>query len=132
MQLFIPCTVVSGRVRVLAVPRAPGTRVLSFTNHHRALEAGNAIVANSWVFCDHEGEYATYEATGEEDVSVWETELGGLVEAGMAVGPQGFGLDSCAFNKSTMLVTVVNSIDVQVEFDMDAVRERLEMLKDLS
>lgn len=132
MTLFIPCTVVSGRIQVLAVPRPPGIRVLSFTNHHRALEAGNAIVANTWVFCDHENDYTTYEATGEDNPSVWETELEDLVAAGMAVGPDGFGVDECDFNKGTMLIRVVESIDVEVEFDVDSVRERLDALVAMS
>lgn len=132
MKLHIPCTLVSGRVKVLTVPRPPGIRVLSFTNHHRALEAGNAIVANTWVFCDHENDYTTYDATGEENVSVWETELDDLVAAGMAVGPEGFGLDACIFEKGTMLVTVIESLDVEVEFDVDSVRERLDALASMS
>lgn len=132
MKLHIPCTLVSGRVQVLTVPRPPGIRVLSFTNHHRALEAGNAISSNTWVFCDHNQDYTSYEAACEENVSVWETELDDLVAAGMAVGPEGFGLDYCTFNKSTMLVTVVESIDVEVEFDVDSIRERLDALAEMS
>ncbi len=132
MKLHIPCTVVSGRVRVLVVPRPPGIRVISFSNHHRALEAGNAIILNSWVFCDHKNEYVTYQSTGEDAVAVWETELEELVEAGMAVGPDGFGLDSCEFNKGTMLIRVVESIDVHVDFDLDSVVARLELMKDIS
>ena len=132
MKLYIPCSVVSGRVQVLAVLRPPGVRVISFGDNRRALEAGNAIVSNTWVFCDHENDYTTYEATGEDNVSVWETELDELVEAGMAVGPEGFGLDACSFNKATMLVTVVESIDVEVEFEVDSVRQRLDALADMS
>lgn len=132
MALFIPCSMVAGRMQVLMVPRAPGVRVLSFQNRHKALEVGNAIVANSWVFCDHENDYTMYDATGEDDVTVWETELDELVAAGVAVGPWGFGVDSCVFRKDTMLVSVVESIDVEVELDMGMVATRLEALKDSS
>lgn len=128
MKLYIPCRSVSGIRKVLAVTAPPGVRVLSFTNHHRAIEAGNAIRKKSWILCNHEHDYTTHEATGEGKTSVWETELDELAEAGMAVGPDGFGMDLCVFNKLTMMVTVVESMDVQVEFDMDSVRVRLDAL----
>lgn len=132
MKLHIPHTVVSGRVRVLTVPRPPGIRVIHFSDRQQALEAGNAIVSNTWVYCDHENDYVTFDATGEDDVTVWDTDLEELVQAGMAVGPGGFGLDSCEFNKGTMLIKVVGSIDVQVDFDMDSVRSRLDELVEMS
>lgn len=132
MTLYIPCSMATGRMQVLTIARSPGIRVLSFANHHRALEAANSMVANTWVYCSRESEYSSHEATGQDDISVWETELDTLVQAGLAVGPDGFGVDSCTFNKATMLVTVVESVDVSVEIDIDSMRARLDMLNEMS